>query len=68
MGLTNPIHFDTPIVAVILKDYQPTVLPINAFYRRGQFIPAKIRCFIDLFAQEFKLDPWVSDYGQVQDK
>ncbi len=48
---------------IVLKDYQPTPLPIHAVYRRGRFIPAKIRCFIDYFTNEFKLNPWVSDYG-----
>lgn len=48
---------------VILPDYQPQPLPIQAVYRRGRFIPAKVRCFIDYLHQEFKLDPWVSDDG-----
>ncbi len=48
---------------IVLKEYQPTPLPIHAVYRRGRFQPAKVRCFIDFFANEFKLDPWVSDYG-----
>ncbi len=51
---------------VILKEYQPTPLPIYAVYRRGKFVPAKIRCFIDFLAQEFEIDPWVSDYGQIK--
>lgn len=46
---------------IILKDYQPLPLPIHAVYRRGRFIPAKVRCFIDYLATEFKLNPWVSD-------
>lgn len=48
---------------VVLQDYQPTQLQIHAFYRRSRFYPAKITCFIDFLAEEFKLDPWVSDYG-----
>ena len=48
---------------VVLEDYQPTPLQIQAFYRRSRFYPAKITCFIDFLAEEFKLDPWVSDYG-----
>lgn len=46
---------------VILKDYQPTPLPIHAVYRRGRFVPAKVRCFIDYFSQKFALNPWVSE-------
>ncbi|MCU0566426.1 MAG: LysR family transcriptional regulator [Oculatellaceae cyanobacterium Prado106] len=48
---------------VILQAYQPTSLPIHAVYRRGRFVPAKVRCFLDYFTHEFKLNPWVSDYG-----
>jgi DNA-binding transcriptional LysR family regulator len=48
---------------VVLEDYQPTPLPIYAVYRRSRFYPAKITCFIDFLAAEFKLDRWVSDYG-----
>lgn len=50
-------------IKVVLQDYQPTPLQIQAFYRRSRFYPAKITCFIDFLAAEFKLDPWVSDYG-----
>lgn len=48
---------------VVLQDYQATPLPIHAVYRRSRFYPAKIICFIDFLGSEFKLDPWVSDYG-----
>ncbi len=44
---------------VVLQDYQPTPLPINAVYRRSRFYPAKIMCFIDFLQQEFKIDPVV---------
>ncbi|BAZ11627.1 transcriptional regulator LysR family protein [Calothrix sp. NIES-4071] len=54
---------NTNALKVVLKDYQPTTLPIFAVYRRGRFIPAKVRCFVDFLASEFKLNPWVSDYG-----
>ncbi len=50
-------------IKVVLEDYQPTPLQIQAFYRRSRFYPAKISSFIDFLAAEFKLDPWVSDYG-----
>ena len=45
---------------VVLQNFQPTPLPIHAVYRRSRFQPAKVRCFIDFLADEFKLDPWVS--------
>lgn len=50
-------------LTVILKDYQPVPLPIYAVYRRGRFIPAKVCCFIEYLTHEFKLNPWVSNYG-----
>jgi DNA-binding transcriptional LysR family regulator len=46
---------------VILNDFQPTPLPIYAVYRRGRFIPAKVRCFIEYFTDKFKLNPWIAD-------
>jgi DNA-binding transcriptional LysR family regulator len=49
----------------VLQDYQPTTIPIYAVYRRSRFYPAKISCFIDFLAEEFKLDTWVSDYGAI---
>ncbi|MBO3461571.1 LysR family transcriptional regulator [Aetokthonos hydrillicola Thurmond2011] len=48
---------------IILKDYQPTPLPIHVVYRRGRFISAKVRCFIEYFTNEFRLNPWLSGYG-----
>jgi DNA-binding transcriptional LysR family regulator len=48
---------------VILQAYQPVPLPIHAVYRRGRFVTAKVRCWIDYLATEFKLNPWLSDYG-----
>ncbi|MDX2211774.1 MAG: LysR family transcriptional regulator [Oculatellaceae cyanobacterium bins.114] len=51
---------------VILKDYQPIPLPIHAVYRRGRFVSAKVRCFIEYLTHEFKLNPWVSDCGVNQ--
>lgn len=50
---------------VVLQNYQPTPLPIHGVYRRSRYYPAKIRCFLDFLAEEFKLDPWVSDYGAI---
>lgn len=52
-------------VKVVLKDYQPTPLPIHAVYRRSRFQPAKVSCFINFLASEFELDPLVSDYHQL---
>jgi DNA-binding transcriptional LysR family regulator len=51
---------------IVLREYQPVPLPIHAVYRRGRFIPAKVRCFIEYLTNEFKLNPWVSDRGVNQ--
>jgi DNA-binding transcriptional LysR family regulator len=50
---------------VVLPDYQPTPLPIHGVYRRSRFYPGKISYFMDYLAEEFRLDPWVSDYGAI---
>ncbi len=50
---------------VVLQDYQPIPFPIHSVYRRSRFYPAKISCFINFLRSEFKLDPWVSDYGAI---
>lgn len=49
---------------VVLKEYEPIPLPIHAVYRRGRFVPAKVRCWIDYLATEFRLNPWLSGSGE----
>jgi DNA-binding transcriptional LysR family regulator len=49
---------------VILTSYQPVALPIYVVYRRGRFMSAKVRYFIDFLSHEFRLDPWVSEFRQ----
>ncbi|MBE9030791.1 LysR family transcriptional regulator [filamentous cyanobacterium LEGE 11480] len=39
---------------VILQDYQPEPIPIRAVYRRGRFVPGKVRCFIEFLTSEFQ--------------
>lgn len=53
----------SPSLSLVLQNYQPTPLPIQAIYRRGRFIPAKVRCFIDYLTHKFKHNPWVSIDG-----
>lgn len=53
------------ILKVILQNYQPISLPIHAVYRRSRFTPAKVKCFVDFLKAEFKINPWVSDYGNA---
>ena len=61
-------ELNTGKLKIILPEYQPTPLPIMAVYRRGRFQLAKVRCFIDFLASEFKIDPWISDFGQKSEK
>jgi DNA-binding transcriptional LysR family regulator len=41
-------------VRVILKEYEPDPLPIQAIYRRGRFQSAKVKCFVDFLIHEFE--------------
>ncbi|NJN88272.1 MAG: LysR family transcriptional regulator [Leptolyngbyaceae cyanobacterium SL_7_1] len=52
---------DQDQLKIVLREYQPTPLPIHAVYRRGRFQSAKVRCLIDFFVNQFKLDPGVSN-------
>jgi DNA-binding transcriptional LysR family regulator len=38
---------------MVLQSYQPAPTPIRVVYRRGRFVPAKVRCFIDFLAHSF---------------
>lgn len=38
---------------IMLEDYEPAPLPIQAVYRRGHFQSAKVKCFIDFLIDEF---------------
>jgi DNA-binding transcriptional LysR family regulator len=53
-------EIDRGDVQIVLQDYQPTSLPICGVYRRSRFYPAKITCFIDFLATQFKFDSKVS--------
>jgi DNA-binding transcriptional LysR family regulator len=40
-------------IEIILKNYEPAPLPIQAVYQRGTFQPAKVKCWIDFLLEEF---------------
>ncbi len=40
-------------VKILLEDYEPAPLPIQAVYRRGPFQPAKVKCLVDFLRDEF---------------
>ena len=46
---------------MLLPNYLTNPMPIYAVYRRGRFKPAKVSCFIEYLAAEFKGNPCVSD-------
>jgi DNA-binding transcriptional LysR family regulator len=43
------------LLKVLLEKYEPAPLPIQAIYRRGRFLSAKVKCFIDFLTNEFRL-------------
>ena len=42
-------HFKDGKVKAILGDYTPTPMEIHVLYPQRQFVPAKVKCFIDYF-------------------
>lgn len=44
---------------VILPDYQPAPTPIRAVYRRGRFVPSKVKCFVNFLGQQFSQNRWL---------
>jgi DNA-binding transcriptional LysR family regulator len=40
-------------IEIILENYEPAPLPIQAVYRRGPFQAAKVKCWIDFLLKEF---------------
>lgn len=50
-------------VELLLTDYEPRRLPMNVVYPSRRFVSPRVRAMIDFLAEEFRLDPLVSDYG-----
>jgi hypothetical protein len=50
-------------VRIILRDFEPTSLPIHAVYPSRRLVPTKVRVMIEFLASEFRLDPLLSDRG-----
>lgn len=48
----------------LLEEFEPTPLPIHAISPPRRFTPPKVTTFVEHLAQEFRLDPYVSDYGR----
>ncbi|WP_242041533.1 substrate binding domain-containing protein [Leptolyngbya sp. FACHB-261] len=50
-------------LSVVLKEYQPTPLPIHTIYRKNRFLSAKVRCLVDFLIDEFGTASWIPDIG-----
>jgi len=50
-------------VKIILKEFEPTSLPIHTVYPSRRLVPTKVRAMIEFLASEFGQDPSVSDCG-----
>jgi DNA-binding transcriptional LysR family regulator len=54
---------DKTDLQVVLQDYQPPPTPIRAVYRRGRFVPGKVKCFVNFLAHEFSQNRWLCDHS-----
>ncbi|MEZ5817714.1 MAG: LysR family transcriptional regulator [Hyphomicrobiaceae bacterium] len=50
-------------VKVLLKTYEPKLLPLNAVYPSRRYVPLRVRAMIDFLAHELEIDPVLSGYG-----
>lgn len=50
-------------VKVLLKNYEPKLLPLNAVYPSRRYVPLRVRAMIDFLAHELEIDPALSGYG-----
>jgi DNA-binding transcriptional LysR family regulator len=48
-------------VRIILRDFEPTSLPIHAVYPSRRLVPTKVRAMIEFLASEFGRNPLLSD-------
>lgn len=53
-------------VKVLLKAYEPKLLPLNAVYPSRRYVPLRVRAMIEFLAHELKTDPVLSGYGAVR--
>lgn len=50
-------------VKVLLKAYEPRLLPLNAVYPSRRYVPLRVRAMIDFLAHELEVDPVLSGYA-----
>jgi DNA-binding transcriptional LysR family regulator len=61
--LFNDDEITRGAVRIILRDFEPTSLPIHAVYPSRRLVPTKVRAMIEFLAAEFGLNPLLSDRG-----
>lgn len=49
----------------LLEDFEPIALPIHAVSPPRRFTPPKVKALVEYLAEEFRIDPHVSDYGRA---
>jgi DNA-binding transcriptional LysR family regulator len=50
-------------IRIVLQEFEPIRLPVHAIYPSRRFMSAKVQAVVDYFADEFRLDAGLSDYG-----
>ncbi|MGE3918718.1 MAG: LysR family transcriptional regulator [Hyphomicrobiaceae bacterium] len=50
-------------VKVLLKAYEPKLLPLNAVYASRRYVPLRVRAMIDFLTHELEIDPVLSGYA-----
>jgi DNA-binding transcriptional LysR family regulator len=47
------------LIQVVMPDFQPLSLPVQAVYPRRRYLPVKVRFFVDFLIQKFAEGPIV---------
>jgi len=53
------------LLKLVLEAYEPLPLPIQVVYRRGRFLSAKLRCFIDFLKDELASDRYLPTASEI---
>jgi len=56
-------EIETGKLTVLLQDFEPPAQPISAVYPSRRFLALKVRAMIDFLANEFSLDPQLSEHS-----
>jgi DNA-binding transcriptional LysR family regulator len=60
------VEFATRQLVRILSDLEANELSVFAVYPHGQFLPPKVRSFIDFLAERFGPEPYWNSSGRQQ--